>query len=51
MAKYMTKKFKKKYNGTWHFIVGSNFGSYLYYDKFYICFDMGEDTIELFKSK
>lgn len=51
IAEFMKKEFDKKYNPTWHCIVGRNFGSYVTHEtKHFICFYLGEVAILLFKS-
>jgi dynein light chain LC8-type len=51
IAAYIKKEFDKKYNPTWHCIVGRNFGSYVTHDtKHFIYFYMGKVAILLFKS-
>nr|CAH8827122.1 unnamed protein product [Trichobilharzia regenti] len=37
VAAYIKKEFDRKYNPTWHCIVGRHFGRYVYYN-IYICF-------------
>lgn len=45
------KEFDKKYNPTWHCIVGRNFGSYVTHEtKHFIYFYLGQVAILLFKS-
>ncbi|EHH24844.1 hypothetical protein EGK_08570 [Macaca mulatta] len=44
-------EFDKKYNPTWHCIVGRNFGSYVTHEtKHFIYFYLGQVAILLFKS-
>uniref|UniRef100_A0A2K6D0M4 Dynein light chain n=1 Tax=Macaca nemestrina TaxID=9545 RepID=A0A2K6D0M4_MACNE len=51
IAAHIKKEFDKKYNPTWHCIVGRNFGSYLTYEiKNFIYFYLGQVAILLFKS-
>ena len=51
IAAYIKKEFDKKYNPTWHCIVGRNFGSYVTHEtKHFIYFYLGEVAILLFKS-
>ena len=51
MANYIKKEFDKKYNPTWHCIVGRNFGSYVTHEtKHFIYFYLGQVAILLFKS-
>lgn len=46
-----SKEFDKKYNPTWHCIVGRNFGSYVTHEtKHFIYFYLGQVAILLFKS-
>lgn len=45
------QEFDKKYNPTWHCIVGRNFGSYVTHEtKHFIYFYLGQVAILLFKS-
>lgn len=51
VAAYIKKEFDKKYNPTWHCIVGRNFGSYVTHEtKAFIYFYLGQVAILLFKS-
>ena len=51
LAAYIKKEFDKKYNPTWHCIVGRNFGSYVTHEtKHFIYFYLGQVAILLFKS-
>ncbi|EGW04228.1 Dynein light chain 1, cytoplasmic [Cricetulus griseus] len=51
IAAHIKKEFDKKYNPTWHYIVGRNFGSYVTHDtKHFIYFYLGQVAILLFKS-
>jgi len=51
IAAYVKKEFDKKYNPTWHVIVGRNFGSYVTHEtKHFIYFYLGQVAILLFKS-
>ena len=51
IAAFIKKEFDKKYNPTWHCIVGRNFGSYVTHEtKHFIYFYMGQIAILLFKS-
>ncbi|XP_028634522.1 dynein light chain 1, cytoplasmic-like [Grammomys surdaster] len=51
IAAHIKKEFDKKYNPTWHCIVGRNFGSYVTHEtKHFIYFYLGQVTILLFKS-
>ncbi|MBN3287627.1 DYL2 protein, partial [Polyodon spathula] len=47
----LSVEFDKKYNPTWHCIVGRNFGSYVTHEtKHFIYFYLGQVAILLFKS-
>ncbi|CAF0742010.1 unnamed protein product [Didymodactylos carnosus] len=51
VAAYIKKEFDKKYNPTWHCIVGRHFGSYITHEtKHFIYFYLGQLAILLFKS-
>nr|XP_033478684.1 dynein light chain 2, cytoplasmic-like [Epinephelus lanceolatus] len=51
IAAFVKKEFDKKYNPTWHCIVGRNFGSYVTHEtKYFIYFYLGQVAILLFKS-
>ena len=51
IAAYIKKEFDKKYNPTWHCIVGRNFGSYVTHEtKHFIYFYLGQMAALLFKS-
>merc|ERR1711966_60438 len=51
VAAHIKKDFDKKYNPTWHCIVGRNFGSYVTHEtKHLIYFYLGQVAILLFKS-
>ena len=51
IAAFIKKEFDKKYNPTWHCIVGRNFGMYVTYDeKHFIHFCQDQLAILLFKS-
>ena len=51
IAAYIKKEFDKKYNPTWHCVVGRNFGSYVTHEtKHFIYFYLGQVAILLFKS-
>ena len=51
IAAFVKKEFDKKYNPTWHCIVGRNFGSYVTHEtKHFIYFYMGQVAVLLFKS-
>uniref|UniRef100_A0A3B3RZ74 Dynein light chain LC8-type 2 n=1 Tax=Paramormyrops kingsleyae TaxID=1676925 RepID=A0A3B3RZ74_9TELE len=46
IAAYIKKEFDKKYNPTWHCIVGRNFGSYVTHEtKHFIYFYLGQDQL------
>ncbi|CAH8480358.1 unnamed protein product [Schistosoma intercalatum] len=51
IAAFIKKEFDRKYNPTWHCIVGRNFGSYVTHEtNHFIYFYMGNVAILLFKS-
>jgi len=51
IAAFIKKEFDKKYNPTWHVIVGRNFGSYVTHEtKHFIYFYLGQVAILIFKS-
>lgn len=51
IAAYIKKEFDRKYNPTWHCIVGRNFGSYVTHEtKHFIYFYLGQVAVLLFKS-
>ena len=51
IANFIGKEFDKKYNPTWHCIVGRNFGSYVTHEtRHFIYFYLGQVAILLFKS-
>jgi dynein light chain LC8-type len=51
MVLFPLQEFDKKYNPTWHCIVGRNFGSYVTHEtKHFIYFYLGQVAILLFKS-
>ena len=51
IAAFIKKEFDKKYNPTWHCIVGRNFGSYITHEtKHFLYFYLGQVAILLFKS-
>merc|ERR1712014_158657 len=51
IAAFIKKEFDKKYNPTWHCVVGRNFGSYVTHEtKHFIYFYLGQVAILLFKS-
>ena len=51
IAAFIKKEFDKKYNPTWHCIVGRNFGSYVTHEtKHFIYFYIGQVAVLLFKS-
>lgn len=50
-ALVLLQEFDKKYNPTWHCIVGRNFGSYVTHEtKHFIYFYLGQVAVLLFKS-
>jgi len=51
VAAYIKKEFDKKYDPTWHVIVGRNFGSYVTHEtKHFIYFYLGQVAVLIFKS-
>ncbi|XP_017715545.1 PREDICTED: dynein light chain 1, cytoplasmic-like [Rhinopithecus bieti] len=51
IAAHINKEFDKKYNPTWHCMVGRNYDSYLTHEtKHFIYFYLGQVAILLFKS-
>ena len=51
IAAYIKKEFDKKYNPTWHCIVGRDFGSYVTHEtKHFVYFYLGKVAVLLFKS-
>ncbi|KAF0982563.1 hypothetical protein C9374_003699 [Naegleria lovaniensis] len=51
IAAHIKKEFDKKYNPTWHCVVGRNFGSYVTHEtKHFIYFYLGQVAVLLFKS-
>jgi len=51
IAAFIKKEFDKKYNPTWHAVVGRNFGSYVTHEtKHFIYFYLGQVAVLLFKS-
>ncbi|XP_071795535.1 dynein light chain 1, cytoplasmic-like isoform X1 [Asterias amurensis] len=51
IAAYVKKEFDRKYNPTWHCIVGRNFGSYVTHEtKHFIYFYLDQIAILLFRS-
>jgi len=49
IAAFIKKEFDKKYNPTWHCIVGRNFGSYVTHEtRHFIYFYLGQVAILLF---
>ena len=51
IAAYIKKEFDKKYNPTWHCIVGRNFGSYVTHEtRHFIYFYLGQVLIFFVKS-
>jgi dynein light chain LC8-type len=50
IAEYIKKEFDKKYNPSWHCIVGRDFGSGVTHEKWhFIYFCLGQEAILLFK--
>ncbi|KAM3143131.1 Dynein light chain 2 [Paramecium bursaria] len=48
IAAFIKKEFDKKYNPTWHCIVGRNFGSYVTHEtKHFIYFYMGQEKTNI----
>ena len=51
IAAYIKKEFDKKYNPTWHCIVGRNFGSFVTHEsKHFIYFYIGQVAVLLFRT-
>ena len=51
IAAYIKKEFDKKYNPTWHCVVGRNFGSYVTHEEnHFFYFHIGQVAVLLFKS-
>jgi len=51
VAAFIKKEFDKKYNPTWHVIVGRNFGSYVTHEtKHFIYFYLGQVAVLIFKA-
>ena len=51
IAAFIKKEFDKKYNPTWHCVVGRSFGSYVTHEsKHFIYFYIGQLAVLLFKS-
>ncbi len=51
IASFVKKEMDKKFNPTWHCIVGRNFGSYVTHEtKHFIYFYLGQVAFLLFKS-
>ncbi|CRH02565.1 dynein light chain 1, putative [Plasmodium relictum] len=51
IAAHIKKEFDRKYDPTWHCVVGRNFGSYVTHEtKNFIYFYIGQVAILLFKS-
>ncbi len=51
MATYIKDEIKSDYPGTWHCVVGRNFGSFVTHEtKHYIYFYIGQTAVMLFKS-
>lgn len=51
VAAYIKKEFDKRFNPTWHCIVGRSFGSYVTHEsKHFVYFYIGQVAVLLFKS-
>ena len=51
VAGFIKKEFDKRYNPTWHCVVGRNFGSYVTHEtKHFVYFYVGQVAVLLFKS-
>ena len=51
VAGFIKKEFDRKYNPTWHCVVGRNFGSYVTHEtKHFVYFYVGQVAVLLFKS-
>ncbi|GAA48635.1 Dynein light chain LC6, flagellar outer arm [Clonorchis sinensis] len=51
IAAFIKKEFDKRYNPTWHCIVGRAFGSYVTHEtRHFIYFYLGSNAVLLFKS-
>ncbi|CAH1106668.1 unnamed protein product [Psylliodes chrysocephalus] len=51
IAAYIKKEFDKRYQPTWHCVVGKNFGSYVTHEtRNFIYFYVGQTAILLYKS-
>jgi dynein light chain LC8-type len=51
IASFVKHEFQRKYKGTWHCIVGKNFGSYVTHEtKGYIYLTVGQVAVLLWKS-
>ncbi|XP_020810436.1 dynein light chain 1, cytoplasmic [Drosophila serrata] len=51
VAAYIKKEFDRKYNPTWHCIVGHHFGSYVTHEtRNFVYFYLGQVAVLLFKS-
>ena len=51
VAGFIKKEFDKRYNPTWHCVVGRNFGSYVTHEtKHFLYFYVGQVAVLLFKS-
>lgn len=50
IAAYIKKEFDKKYNPTWHCVVGRSFGSFVTHEtKHFVYFYIGQVAIQLWK--
>ena len=51
IAAFVKKEFDKKFNPTWHCIIGRNFGSYVTHEtKHFVYLYLGQVAVLLFKS-
>lgn len=51
VATFIKDDFRSRYHGTWHCIVGRNFGSFVTFERsFYIYLYIGQTAILLFKT-
>ena len=50
IAKYIKEKFDRKYDETWHCVVGKSFGSCISYDDQYFCLQFGPFYVELWQT-
>ena len=50
IAAYIKKEFDKKYNPTWHCVVGRSFGSFVTHEtKHFVYFYIGQVAVQLWK--